>query len=126
MSGLRIMFEVDEKHVGQCLVALEGKARNLNFEVIKEGDWTKNRPAGRGPDKGPRKNGHLKLTPEIVLGFFKNYPSGLDKKTLLELTRATGAKTQGLNSILLSLVKKKILKKVGQAYVLAVAKEDRS
>jgi hypothetical protein len=128
MSGLRIMFEVDEKHVGACLVALEGRAKNLNFEVIAEVDWQKNRPSGRGPDKVQRKsNGHQKLTAETVLGFFKNYPSGLDKKTMLELTRAAGAKTQGLHSILLSLVKKKILKKVGSAWGLAsVAKGSAS
>lgn len=113
------MFEVDEKHVGSCLVALEGRAKNLNFEIIEEADWKKNRPVGRGPAK-EKANGQQKhrLTPETVLGFFKNYPSGVDRGTMLELVKASGAKTQGLNPIMLSLVKKKLVKKVGKSYVL--------
>jgi hypothetical protein len=140
MSGLRIMFEVDEKHVGACLVALEGRARNLNFEVIQEADWQKNRPSGRGPGKigkvspaawaaagfGPG-GAKIKLTPEFVLERLKDTsPPGMDKETLGALVKQAGFKVQGLNSIMLSLVGKKLVKKVGKAYVLAAAAKGAS
>lgn len=112
MTGLRIVFEVDEKHVGGCLVALEGKAKNLNFEVIAEVEWQKNKPVNGAGKKN-------KLPVEFVLEQLKATPAGLDKGNLGSIVKQAGYKVQGLNSILLSLLKKKIVKKVGSAYQLA-------
>jgi hypothetical protein len=114
MSGLRIMFEVDEKHVGSCLVALEGRAKNLNFEVIQELEWQKNK-GGRGPGKH---NGKEKLSADFVLGQMSLAAGGLTKAYLLEAIKKAGLKPQGLNSIMLSLVGKKLVKKSGQTYLL--------
>lgn len=108
------MFEVDEKHVGSCLVALEGRAKNLNFEVIEELEWQKNKGT-RGPGKN---NGHGKLTAEFVLGQMSLANTSMTKGELGELVKKAGYKVQGLNSIMLSLVAKKLVKKNGQAYLL--------
>lgn len=116
MSGLRIMFEVDEKHVGSCLVSLEGRAKNLNFEVIQDTEWQKNRGSGRGP--GKQNGGKGKLTPEFVAQIVGSYLTGMTKQEVGVAVKNAGYKVQGLNTIMLSMVKKKLLKKAGQLYSL--------
>lgn len=114
MSTLRIVFEVDEKHVGFCLVALQGKAKNLNFEVLEMLPPGKNKP-----QKAPNGQEAQKLPADWIVELIKNAgKKPMSKADILARVKEAGFKVQGLNSILLSLAgkKRKILKKTGNNY----------
>jgi hypothetical protein len=115
MSGLRIVFEVEEKHVGRALVALEDIAKNLNFTVVKEVDWNRNVPRGTGKKNGTGTGNRTNL--EHVLGIIQGHQKGIEHKALLAAVRATGAKSQGVGPIVRSLVRNKRVKKVAGLYL---------
>jgi hypothetical protein len=96
MPRLRITFEVDERHVGSCLVLLEGRAKNLGFEVIEEVAFNKNTPKRE------------KLTPDKLMALIP--PEGATRKQLLEKTKPMGLHGAGVVACLTAAVKRKDLK----------------
>ena len=114
MSNLRISFEVDERHVGGCLVALEGRARNLNFEIVKEAGWGKNQPASPvGSPVPARTKGVLKAMVEKII---REYPRGIEYMDLVAMIKLAGGKPQGISSGLRSLVKARLVRRKGTVY----------
>jgi hypothetical protein len=108
MSVLRITFECEEKHVGACLTALANRARNLNFEVVEEAIWSKNRPKGAAPAKG--------RATALVESIIKDHPKGIEYGDLLGAMKAAGGKPQGITPGLRSLLKSKRIVKKGTVY----------
>jgi hypothetical protein len=107
MPRLRITFEVDERHVGTCLVLLEGRAKNLGFEVIEEVAFNKNQPAKK------------RFTIEALLALLTK--SSLTKRGILNMAKAEGFKAQGANAVLQAALRKKLVKKQGELFLLVKA-----
>lgn len=117
MSTLQIVFDVEEKHVGACLVALEGKARNLNFKIVQEAEWNKNRPPKAKRTTAVKEEALIRR--QRLFETISAYPKGIEFQALVQAAKTAGIDPRGVWNIAKSLVKAKAIKKVGKTYTVS-------